>query len=134
MQYNDASSSNIRMSPLADKLYDLGVEPLSVAHFTQLVAGSQYKHIINVHIELRHSYPLDILGDLPIKWRWYNETTSEDRTPLLIPILDYYETYCYDGVKSVDDRVKQVINEFVQYLDTFRDPQATKSILMLMYD
>ncbi|NMM65530.1 hypothetical protein HBE96_23415 [Clostridium sp. P21] len=98
------------------------------------MVGSEYKYIISIHIELRHSYPVDILGDLPIKWRWFTETISEDHTPLSIPVLTYYETYCYDGVKSVDDRVKQVIDGFVDYLDTFRDPQATKSILMLMYD
>ena len=120
---------------LADRLYSLGIEPLCVAHFTQLVNGSDCKYIINVHIELKHSYPLDILGDsLPIKWRWYNETISSDRTPLVIPILAYYETYCYDGIKSVDDRVKEIIDEFVQYLDTTCDPQATKSVLMFMYD
>jgi hypothetical protein len=119
---------------IADRLWDLGIEPLSVAHFTQLVVGSKYKHIININIELRHSYPVDILGNLPIKWRWFTETISEDHTPLPLQVLAYYETYSYDGVKSVDERVQEIINEFVQYLDTFRDPQATKSILTLMYD
>lgn len=123
-----------RCRNLADRLYDMGIEPLSVAHFTQNVVGSDYKHIINIHIELRHSYPVGILGDLSIKWRWFTETISNDRTPLAIPILAYYETYCYDGVKSVDDRVQEVIDEFVEYLDTTRDPQSTKSILTLMYD
>lgn len=121
-----------RCRNLADRLYELGIEPLSVAHFTQQVVGSENKYIINIHIELRHSYPVGILGDLPIRWRWYKETCSSDRTPLAIPILAYYETYCYDGVKSVDNRVQEVIDEFVQYLDT-RDSEATKAVITLTY-
>lgn len=82
---------------IADKLFELGVEPLSVAHFTQLVVGSDCKYIINIHIELRHSYPVGILGDLPIKWRWYKETISEDRTPLAIldelKIIENYKSW-----------------------------------------
>lgn len=121
-----------RCRNLADKLFELGIEPLSVAHFTQLAVGSDYKYIINVLIELRHSYPVDILGDsLPIKWRWYSETSSDDRTPLLIPILAYYETYCYDGVKSVDDRVQEIIKQFENHLDTAYDPQSIKAVLKL---
>lgn len=118
---------------IADRLYELGIEPLSVAHFTQPVVGSDCKYIINIHIELRHSYPAGILGDLPIKWRWYKETISEDRTPLAIPILAYYETYCYDGVKSVDVRVQEIINEFENYLNT-RDIASTRAIITLYGD
>lgn len=119
---------------LADKLYSLGIEPLSVANFTQNVVGSKDKYIINIHLELKHSYPLGILSDLSKRWRWYRETISEDRTPLLIPILAYYETYCCDGVKSVDDSVQEVIDGFVQYLDDNFDSQGINSVLTLMYD
>jgi len=122
-----------RCRNLADKLYSMGIEPLSVAHFTQLVVGSDNKYIINVCIELRHRYPVDILGGLPIKWRLYTETCSSDCTQLVIPVLAYYETYCFDGAKSVDERVQEIIDGFGQYLDTTCDPQATKSVLMLMY-
>lgn len=122
-----------RCKTLADKLYEMGIEPLSVAQFTQNVVGSQDRYIINVNIELRHSYPLGILGDLPIKWMYYTETCSSDSTPLAIPVLAYYETYCYYKVKTVDDRVQEIIDEFVQYLDTTCDSQATKSVLTLMY-
>lgn len=122
-----------RCRTLADKLFELCIEPLGVAHFTQKVAGSKNKYIINIHIELRHSSQIGILGSLPIKWRLYTETTSEDRTPLVIPVLAYYETYYYDGVKSVDDRVQEVIDEFVQYLDDNFDADGIKSVLTLMY-
>lgn len=117
---------------LADKLVELCVEPLGVAHFTQKVNGSDCKYIINVQIELRH--PLDIIENLPIKWRYYTETCSSDSTPLAIPILAYYETYHYDGIKTVDDRVQEVIDEFVQFLDDNYDADGIKSVLTLMYD
>jgi hypothetical protein len=123
-----------RCRNLADKLYSMGIEPLSVGHFTQLVNGSTNKYIINVQLELRHSYPIDMLGSLPIKWRVYKETCSSDRTPLMIPILAYYETYCYDGVMTVDNRVQEIIDEFVQYLDDNYDADGIKSVLTLMYD
>lgn len=118
---------------LADKLYELCIEPLGVAHFTQKVVGSDNKYIINVFVELRHSYQVGILVNLPIKWRIYTETFSSDRIPLVVPVLAYYETYCYDGVKSADDRVQEVIDEFVQYLDDNFDAQGIKSVLTLMY-
>lgn len=118
---------------LADTLHSMGIELLGVGHFTQKVVGSQDKYIINVIVELRHSYQIEILGTFPMKWRVYTETCSDDRTKLVIPILAYYETYCYDGVKSVDERVQEIIDGFVQYLDTTCDPQSTKSVLMLMY-
>ena len=125
-----------RCRNLADTLYSMGIELLGVAHFTQLVNGSTNKYIINVHIELKQSYPTGILGDnLPnIKWRIYTETSSDDRTQLVIPILAYYETYYYDGVKSVDNRVQEVIDGFVQYLDDNYDADGIKSVLTLMYD
>ncbi|WP_238900048.1 hypothetical protein [Clostridium sp. YIM B02500] len=119
---------------LADRLFEIGIELLGVAHFTQLVNGSKNKYIINIHIELRHSYQIEILGRLPIKWRLYKETTSDDHTPLVVPVLAYYETYCCDGVKSVDDRVQEVVDEFVQYLNNTYDADAIQSVTMLMYD
>lgn len=115
---------------IADKLYALGIEPLSVSHFVQPVADSSYKYYITFCIELRKSYPVGILGDLPIKWKWYTETITEDRLPL--QVIGYAETFVFDGVLTAEDRVQEIINQFVDYLGT-RDAQATKSILTLMY-
>lgn len=119
---------------LADKLYELCIEPLSVGHFSQLANDSDNTYIINVCIELRHCYQIDILSNLPIKWKIHTETCSSDRTKLVIPILAYYETYCYDGVKTVDGRVQEVIDDFVRYLDNNYDVDGIKSLLTLMYD
>jgi|GEM_PF-6106362 len=118
---------------LADKLYELNIEPFGVAHFTQKVNGSENKYIINVIVELRYSYQIEILGTLLAKWRIYTETYSDDRTPLAIPILAYYETYCFDGVKTVDMRVQEVIDEFVQYLNDTYDADGINSVLTFMY-
>lgn len=122
-----------RCRTLADKLYELNIEPFSVGHFTQKVNGSENKYIINVIVELRHSYQIGILGDnFPIKWKVHTETYSEDRTPLAVPILAYYETYLYDGVKTVDDRATEVINDFIHYLEEHYDPDGIKAVLKLM--
>ena len=84
-------------------------------------------------MELRRIAEIEILGTLPIKWRIYTETYSDDRTPLAIPILAYYETYCFDGVKTVDMRVQEVIDEFVQYLNDTYDADGINSVLTFMY-
>lgn len=122
-----------RCRNLADKLFELNIEPLGVAHFTQNVVGSKNKYVINICIELKHSFQVGMLDRLPIKWSIYTETSSNDRTKLVIPVLTYYETYCYDGVKSVDNRVQEVIDKFVQYLDDTYDAAGIKSVLTLMY-
>lgn len=119
---------------LADRLFEMGIELLGVAHFTQKVVGSENKYIINVIIELRESYQIELLGTLSAKWRVYTETYSDDHTQLVIPILAYCETYCYDGVKSADERTQEVIDEFVQYLEENYDADGLKSVYMLMFD
>ncbi len=114
---------------IADMLWDLNVEPLCVAHFTSPVTGSAYEHYISFCIELRKGYPINILGDLPAVWKIYTETITDDHTPLLV--IGYIETFVFDDVKTVDDRIREITKEFEDYLST-RDIQATKSILMLM--
>lgn len=115
---------------IADMLFDLGVEPLSVAHFVTPVTGSAYEHYIHICIELRKGYPVGILGDLPSKWKWYTETVSEDHIPL--QVIGYSETFVFDGVLTVEGRVQEIIKQFEDYLGT-REPQSTKAILTLMY-
>lgn len=118
---------------LADKLFELCIEPLSVGHFTYPVTGSKDRYVINVCAQLQPRYPINILSNFPTKWRIYTETCSSDRTQLVIPILAYYGNYCYDGVKTVDDRVTEVINEFIHYLEEHYDPDGIKSVITLMY-
>lgn len=122
-----------RCRTLADKLFEMGIELFGVAHFTQLAVGSQNKYIINVIVELRSISQIEILGTLLAKWRIYTETYSSDRTPLVVPILAYYESYCCDGVKSADDRTQEVIDEFVQYLNDTYDADGVKSVLNFMF-
>jgi hypothetical protein len=111
----------------------MGIEPLSVAHFTQNVVGSDDRHKIQIFIELRHSYPTDILGDnLPYGWHFYSETTSGDHTPLPLLILSYYETFHYEVKLTVDERIKQIVEQFVEYLST-RDAASTRAVIKLMY-
>lgn len=116
---------------IADMLFDLGIEPLSVAHFTTPVTDSLYEHYITFCLELRKGYPTTILGDLPSQWNFHTETISGDHTPLSLLILGYSETFVFDGELTVESRVQEIIKEFEGYLGT-RDKQAIKSILMLM--
>ncbi|MBC2457169.1 hypothetical protein [Clostridium beijerinckii] len=63
----------------------------------------------------------------------YTETISSDSTPLAIPVLAYYETYCCDGIKTVDDRVQEVIEQFVQFLSDTYDADAVKAVITLKH-
>jgi len=111
----------------------MGIEPLSVGHFTQNVVGSDDRHKIQIFIELRHSYPTDILGDsLPTGWNFYNETISGDHTPLPLMVLAYYETFHCDVKLTVKERINQVIEQFGNYLST-RDAASTRAVIKLMY-
>ena len=117
---------------IADKLYSLGIEPLSVAHFTNPVTGSAYEYYIHICIELRKGYPIDILGEVPTGWQFFTETISSDHTPLSLLVLGYTETYVWNGVLTVEDRVQEIIKQFEDYLTTF-DPQSVRSVITLMY-
>lgn len=116
---------------IADSMYDLmdDIGPLSVAHFITPIIGESNKYYINVYIDLPKDYPIKILGDLPIGWVIHTETVSEDRLSLLV--IGYNETFIYEWGKTVDDRVKEIINEFEDYLGTM-DIDAVKAILMLI--
>lgn len=116
---------------IADRLYDLiGVAPLSVAHFVTPVIGALNEFYINIYIDLSKDFPIHILN-LPTLWVIHTETISDDHLPLLV--ISYSETFIYKGGKSVNDRVKEIIKQFENHLDTAYDPQAIKSVLTLMY-
>lgn len=121
-----------RCRTLADTLYSMGIELFGVAHFTQKVNGSE-NYIINVIVELKSISQIELLNRLLPKWKIHTETYSSDRTPLVVPILAYYETYCYDGVKGVDNRVQEIIDEFVKYLSDNFDADGFKAVTTLMY-
>lgn len=117
---------------IADILYNLGIEPLSVSHFTSPVTDSAYEHYIHICIELRKGYPINILGDLPTSWKFYTETISSDHTPLSLLVLGYSETFVWNGFLTVQDRIQEIIKQFEDYLTTF-DPDAVRSVITLMY-
>lgn len=118
---------------LADTLFELSIEPFSVGHFTYPVTGSENRYVINICVELQPRYSLNILENLPQKWKIHTETFSSDRTPLTIPVLAYYENYCYDGIKTADDRTQEVIDSFIQYLEENYDADGVQSVITLMY-
>ncbi|NMM62286.1 hypothetical protein HBE96_06215 [Clostridium sp. P21] len=116
---------------IADGLYDLvGIGPLSTAHFVTPVAESQIEYYINVYLDLPRDYPIKVLGDLPIGWVIHTETVSEDHLPILV--IGYNETFVYTGGLTADDRAKEIIKQFENYIRS-KDAQAVKSVLTLMY-
>ncbi|OPJ65512.1 hypothetical protein [Clostridium chromiireducens] len=120
---------------IVDRLFDLvgtGAGALSASHFVTPVIATECEYYINVYIDLPpKDFPIKLLGDFPVGWVIHTETVSSDHISILV--IAYNETFRYDGVKTVNDRVKEIIKEFEYYLDTHYDPQAIKSVLKLMY-
>lgn len=139
-KYHNSNKCNVlslvpvtrRCRILADTLYSMGIDLFGVAHFTQKVNGSE-NYIINVIVELKSISQIELLDRLLPKWKIHTETYSEDRTPLAVPILAYYETYHYDGVRSVDNRVQEIIDGFVLYLEKNYDADGFKAVTTLRY-
>lgn len=117
---------------IADSLYDLISDcgPLSVAHFVTPVTGVLNKFYINLYIDLPKDYPIKLLGDLPVGWVIHTETISSDHTKLLV--IGYNETFLSSGELTADDRTKEIIKQFENYIRE-KDTLAIKSILTLMY-
>lgn len=117
---------------IADGLYDLmdGVGPLSVAHFITPVIGVLNKFYINLYIDLPRDFPIKLLGDFPLGWMVHRETVSDDHLPILV--IAYSETFVYSRDKTVNQRTKEIILQFEDYIKE-KDPLAIKSILTLMY-
>ena len=80
-------------------------------------------------IELKRQISTMLLGDLPKGWLWYTQTVTGDQ--LNLSVLGYSETFVWSGVLTVKKRIKQITEDFINYLDT-RDPEAFKAILTLM--
>jgi hypothetical protein len=114
--------------PLVDKLFNLGFDLLSIACLTHPVQGSLYEHTIIVDIEFKRQYISTILGDLPVGWKYYLETVTDDHWP--ISALAYGETYVWFGFETIEERIEQIVAGFVEYLDT-RDKEALGAIMLL---
>jgi hypothetical protein len=117
------------MRPVVDGLYDLGFELLSASCFTYPVKQSVYEHRITLEVEFRKQYPMLALGEIPVGWKYYTETGTDDHWPL--SILAYIETYMRPVYETVEERINQIVTEFADYLGT-RDKVALQSIMMLM--
>lgn len=114
---------------IADRLYALEIEPLSAAHFVYPVQDSIYEHTIIIDIELKRTYPETLLPALPKNWKWYTQTVTGDQ--LNLSVLGYSEQFVWVGFQTVEERIKQITKEFINYLDT-HDLEAFKAILTLM--
>ena len=117
------------MCGIADRLHSLGLELMSAGCFTHPVKDSFYEHKIIIDIEFKRQYPTTILGGLPTGWVWYTQTVSSDHLSLMA--LSYSETYVWLG-ETVEERIKQITEEFETYLDTMIDKDGFKAVLTLM--
>ena len=118
------------MHGIVNRLTDIGLCVSSGNWATFPIEDSHYSHSIVININFRHQFQPAILGDLPVGWKWYTETTSEDHTPLMVVI--YSETFTWSGSQTVEERVIQIIREFETYLDTL-DKDAIAAIMTFMY-
>jgi hypothetical protein len=116
------------MLTVADRLYELGFKVMSASCFSNPVQDSIYEYRITLEVEFKIRYWESILGELPKGWKYYTETSSLDCFP--ISILAYCEVYIWLGFETVEERVKQIIDELVSYLDT-RDKVALGAIMLL---
>jgi hypothetical protein len=116
------------MRPVADALYDLGFELLSSSCFTTPVHESIYEHRITLEVELKRQYPMLVLGEIPVGWKYYTEVSGADWP---ISVLAYIETYVCTEYKTVEERIKQIVTEFADYLGTI-DKAALCAIMMLI--
>jgi len=79
-------------------------------------------------VEFKRQYFSTVLGDLPTNWTFYTETVTDDHWPVMI--LGYSESYVWLGFETVEERVQQIVTEFIRYLNT-RDRTGLAAIMML---
>ncbi len=115
---------------IADRLHNLSFELMSAGCFTHPVADSLYEHRITIDIEFKRQYLISILGDLPAGWKWYTETVTPDHTPL--SVIVYSEVYVWLGFETVNQRIKQIVTAFEEYLD--RIYKTAFGAIMLLAD
>lgn len=116
------------MRGIADRLHRLSFEMLSARCFKHPVTESLYEHTIIVDIEFRHEYSTTILWDMPKGWKWFTEVAGIG-WPMMA--LSYSETFICLGFLSVEERIKEITDEFEAYLDTL-DNDALRAIRLLM--
>lgn len=117
-----------QMRGIVDRLYYLGFDMLSASCFSHPVDGSLYGYSIVMDVVFKKEFSTFLLGDLPVGWVWYTETITDDHMPLMA--LGYSEIYMWLGVETVEQRIKQITEEFESFLDT-RDKLALEAIRLL---
>lgn len=118
------------MRCIVDRMVDdLGFKVYSSVSYVENVDRS-FLHKIELEIEFRYDYNELILQSMPIGWSWYKFDVRDGA--IWLSGLRYSEDYLWTGEVTVTDRVQEIIKSFEDYLGTF-DPQATKSIITLMY-
>jgi ATP adenylyltransferase/5',5'''-P-1,P-4-tetraphosphate phosphorylase II len=115
------------MRGIADRLHSLGFELLSASCFKYPVKESLYEHTIIIDIEFRSQFSTIILGDLSTGWKWYTEVAGVG-WPMMA--LSYSERFLWLGFISVEQRIKEITDEFETYLDT-RDKEALGALRLL---
>jgi hypothetical protein len=108
---------------------DLGLELMSAVSYVENVDTS-FLHKLELELEFRYEYNEAILQAMPDGWNWYKFSVKDGE--VWLSGLRYTENYLWTGAETVTDRVNLIIKKFERYL-SYRDPQAVKSILTLMY-
>lgn len=110
------------MVGVVDRLYGLGLEPF--AAIWSIDAGVE-KFGCGISIEFDRDVYMEVLGDLPIGWRYFRARDERDNG---IEYVGNVQWESYDGARSELDRV---IKAFEKFLDG-RDIEGTRSVMTLM--
>lgn len=111
---------------IVDRLYSLGLRPTR-AHWYNNLVNDTLEHKLQIYIEIKNQFPYEVLGDIPAGWVWYTHTvTPDDDSP--ITILAYVETYVWWGSESITQRIKRILKDLEEHLDTI-DKEGFQAVI-----
>lgn len=118
------------LTGIVDRLYKMGIKPMFASwSATELGDVKDYKYLLTIKVDIGRRISESVLGELPGGWKYYWETVTPDRTKL--HMIAYVEHWYNKGLKSLDERINELIKGFEEYLDT-KDSEGIKALFLLM--
>jgi hypothetical protein len=118
------------MVGIADRLYSMGIVPTTAMWVaTELGTAKDHEYFLTLEINLRRRINESVLDKLPEGWKFHWETVTPDQSP--VKMLAYTGRWINVGLKSLDERIAELIQEFEEFLDS-KDSEAIKAVLLLM--
>lgn len=112
------------MSGVVDRLYNLGIEPLTAMWSAYEISTRFEMFRCNATVELESSVYVEVLGDLPVNWHYFRVGGSK------VVALEFADLECWNSYDKAKDKVLEVIKGFEKFLNG-RDLEGTKAVLRL---